>query len=142
MSLITSWVESANRTDGGFPLNNLPFGVYSTAGQEPVCCTAIGDFVLDLDRLQKAGLVDGGAANVFSSDSLNGFMAQGQVAWDRVRQQLITLLQVDGIDTVEGVFGEFEQRLVAATDTHADVVMQNVYSSPLLVGVSHCGGER
>ena len=115
MSLITSWVESANKTDGGFPLNNLPFGVYSTAGQEPVCCTAIGDFVLDLDRLQKAGLVDGGAANVFSSDSLNGFMAQGQVAWDRVRQQLITLLQVDGIDTGSDQRSVIEQAMTAMT---------------------------
>ena len=32
-----SWVESANRADSPFPLNNLPYGVFSTSGSDPRC---------------------------------------------------------------------------------------------------------
>ena len=57
MSLIRSWLESANDPNGPFPLNNLPYGVYSQGEGEPACCTAIGDRVLDLATLERVGLV-------------------------------------------------------------------------------------
>jgi len=43
MSLKRSWVESANSADTDFPLNNMPYGVFSTAGCELRCSVAIGD---------------------------------------------------------------------------------------------------
>lgn len=33
--LIRSWVESANAPGCDFPLNNLPYGVFSTTGGAP-----------------------------------------------------------------------------------------------------------
>ena len=52
MSLLHSWVESANAPDGQFPLNNLPCGVFSTAGGRRRCGVAIGDQILDVTALE------------------------------------------------------------------------------------------
>ena len=54
--LIRSWVESANDPNGPFPVNNLPFGVFS-AGDAPRCCVAIGDALVDLAALERLGLI-------------------------------------------------------------------------------------
>ncbi len=92
-----SWVISANRPDGHFPMQNLPYGVFSLPGQAARCGVAIGDFVLDLAVLEQVGLLTVGRDGpVFSNDALNDFMALGQQAWHRVRAQLTTLLSVGG----------------------------------------------
>src|SRR5579884_2041469 len=46
---LQSWVESANRPDSDFPIQNLALGVFETAsGPQPRLGGAIGDFILDL----------------------------------------------------------------------------------------------
>lgn len=95
MPLIDSWVASANTPGCDFPLNNLPFGVFSVAAMPKACCTAIGDQVVDLAQLERDGLIDSGEGAVFSADSLNGFMALGSAVWEKVRTQLTDLLQAD-----------------------------------------------
>ena len=41
--LLRSWVESANTPETDFPLNNLPYGVFSSGeGTMPRCGVAIG----------------------------------------------------------------------------------------------------
>ena len=50
MTLITSWVESANSATSPFPLNNLPCGVFASGKAAPRCGVAIGDFVLDVQQ--------------------------------------------------------------------------------------------
>ena len=38
--------------DSHFPIQNLPYGVYKLkVGSQPVCGTAIGDYVVDLSIL-------------------------------------------------------------------------------------------
>ncbi len=92
-----SWVESANAPDCNFPIQNLPFGVFSHGSDRPRCASAIGDQVVDLAALEAAGLVDaGGGAPVFAAPALNAFMALGPDAWARVRGQLTALF--DGSD--------------------------------------------
>jgi fumarylacetoacetase len=110
MPLIPSWVDGANAPDNPFPLNNLPFGVYSHKGSTPVCCTAIGNFVLDLARLERAGLIGDSTAPVFDRDQLNEFMAQGPDTWNAVRQQLTVLL---GVDVADGEHSQIQSMLVA-----------------------------
>ncbi|MEP1207482.1 MAG: fumarylacetoacetase [Rhizobiaceae bacterium] len=92
MPLMPSWVESANAPDCPFPLNNLPYGVCAINGAEPVCCTAIGDFVLDLAQLERGGVISGESDPVFDQPALNGLMALGPDSWAAVRNQLIELL--------------------------------------------------
>ena len=42
MPLLKSWVVSANSANTPFPLNNLPYGVFSTPETEARCGVAIG----------------------------------------------------------------------------------------------------
>ena len=57
MSLLTSWVESANSAATDFPLNNLPYGVFSLEGDTPRCGVAIGEMILDLAATERTGLI-------------------------------------------------------------------------------------
>ena len=58
MPLKKSWVASANAPDHPFPLNNLPYGVFSTGEDDPRCGVAIGDMILDCRAAEEAGLLD------------------------------------------------------------------------------------
>ncbi len=92
-----SWIEAANAPDCDFPLQNLPYGVFSQGEEAPRCCTAIGDQALDLAALEGAGLVRApGEAPVFNKPELNAFMALGPAAWASVRDQLTALLADGG----------------------------------------------
>ena len=55
MSLILSWVETANVPNNSFPLNNLPYGVFSTKKDGPRCGVRIGDMILDLKAMESEG---------------------------------------------------------------------------------------
>jgi fumarylacetoacetase len=52
-----SWLESANDPDTDFPIQNLPFGTFSTGGGPRRTGVALGDRIIDLGRLADAGLV-------------------------------------------------------------------------------------
>ena len=77
MALLKSWVESANSATTPFPLNNLPYGVFSRADEDPHCGVAIGDMILDISGLEEAhqlGLFD---TPVFDVPLWNDFMELG-----------------------------------------------------------------
>jgi len=90
--VLSSWVEGADGS--GFPVEHLPFGVFSAGGGEPRLGVRIGDRVLDLARLASDGLVGVGPAGggVFASGTLNPFLALGPDAWLSVRGRLTELL--------------------------------------------------
>ena len=95
---LKSWVESANGAETDFPIQNLPYGVFSTAGRGARCGVAIGDRVLDLAALEEAGLIEtAGGRRVFDQPVLNDFMGQGKAAWSTMRARLTDLL-ADGGD--------------------------------------------
>lgn len=87
MTLLKSWVESANSATTDFPLNNLPYGVFSSGG-EARCGVAIGDQILDLATLEAAGLLvlDGGP--LLQNGAWNDVMAAGPAVWDALRSKL------------------------------------------------------
>ena len=87
--LIRSRVASANAPGCEFPLNNLPYGVFSV-GDAPRCGVAIGDMILDLAACEAGGLVEAGGT--FAAPELNGFMARGPAEWARMRAALTALL--------------------------------------------------
>jgi fumarylacetoacetase len=92
-----SWVESANVPGNPFPIQNLPYGVFSEPENAARCCVAIGEEVLDLALLEEERLIDTGATQpVFSRGSLNAFMALGTVHWRNVRARLTELLAEGG----------------------------------------------
>lgn len=92
MALIRAAVEAANDPEGPFPLNNLPYGVFSVGDGPPRCGAALGDRIIDLAALEDAGAVDAGAGRpVFVQPALNDFMELGPEAWGAVRAALQAL---------------------------------------------------
>ena len=75
--------------DSHFPIQNLPYGVFSAGDRGPRCGVAIGDYVLDLAVLEDSGLLE---SDYFSQPALNAFMAAGRAEWSRVRTRLQELL--------------------------------------------------
>jgi len=83
-------------SDSDFPLENLPFGVFSPRGAEPRVGVALGDFVVDLSVLEAEKHISvAGQSSVFARDALNTFLALGRPAWQQVRKTLQTLLAAD-----------------------------------------------
>ncbi|MFH1339935.1 MAG: fumarylacetoacetase [Pseudomonadota bacterium] len=79
-----------------FPIQNLPYGVFSKDGLAPRVGVAIGDCVLDLAVLESEGLIDlSPAFDVFAQGSLNSFMALGPQLWSRTRARISELLRHD-----------------------------------------------
>ncbi|WP_298562335.1 fumarylacetoacetase [uncultured Aliiroseovarius sp.] len=87
-----SWVDSANSAETPFPLNNLPYGVFSTADTEPRCGVAIGDMILDMQAAEEAGLIEIGDEPVFDVPFWNELMELGSDAWAALRARLGQLL--------------------------------------------------
>ena len=98
MTLMTSWVASANNAETDFPLNNLPYGVFSTNSLEARCGVAIGDMVLDLAALEEAGIVTLGDEPVFDVPYWNDVMEMGPEAWAGLRSRLTELLTADAVE--------------------------------------------
>jgi fumarylacetoacetase len=93
-----SWVESANRADTDFPIQNLPFGVFRRGGGTPRGGVAIGDRVFDLQAGLAAGLFAGTAATAADAakgPKLNPLMALGNAPASALRARLSDLLRSD-----------------------------------------------
>jgi fumarylacetoacetase len=77
-----------------FGIAILPYGSFSPPGGGPRACVRIGDHVLDLAGLARAGLLEGfpGAAAAFASPGLDVFMASGPDAWRATRERVAVLL--------------------------------------------------
>jgi len=98
MTLMTSWVESANSADTDFPLNNLPYGVFTTNRLEARCGVAIGDQILDMAALEEEGLITLAEEPVFDVPYWNDVMDLGPAAWASLRARLVELLSADAPD--------------------------------------------
>ncbi|MDQ3537279.1 MAG: fumarylacetoacetase [Actinomycetota bacterium] len=113
-----SWVPVAEGSD--FPLANLPYCVFHRDGQTPRVGVAIGEQVLDLAEVARAGLFDDvvdGGVELFGADRLNPFMARGRHTWDAVRFRLSDLL--DAADhRVRDIDGLAQRALVAVDQVH------------------------
>ncbi len=95
-----SWVASANGHPD-FPIQNLPFGVFSPPGDEPRGGVAIGGRILDLKGAVEAGLFHGKAleaAEATAAPTLNAFLAQGRTARAALRRRLSDLLATGSPD--------------------------------------------
>jgi fumarylacetoacetase len=98
MTLKTSWVASANSATTDFPLNNLPYGVFSLTASTPRCGVAIGDMILDVAACEEAGLIslEGGA--LLQSGVWNPVMKAGASVWTALRARLTELLAEGSAD--------------------------------------------
>lgn len=92
MPLMKSWVTSANDPAHPFPLNNLPYGVFSVTEDDLRCGVAIGDMVLDVTAAEETGLVMLGEDPLFDLPFWNPLMEQGPAVWAALRNRLTELL--------------------------------------------------
>jgi fumarylacetoacetase len=94
---LRSFVVSANDGLTDFPIQNLPFCVFSRVDIHDAFRggVAIGDQILDLAALAKMHLLSGLAAQAVQAcaePTLNRFMAMGRDAWSALRLALSRLL--------------------------------------------------
>lgn len=92
---LQSWVGSA-QSHADFPIQNLPFGVFSPLAGSPRGGVAIGDEILDLRALHEAGLLDEEAQAACAScrgPVLNPFLSLGAGARRALRDAVSALLQ-------------------------------------------------
>lgn len=89
-----SWIDIS--ADSDFSLDNIPFGVYSNGGK-PKAATRIGDVVIDLDVLHKAGLFSGLnlPEEVFAQAFLNDFIELGKPTTNATRKRIQELFATD-----------------------------------------------
>ena len=101
LSSAMSWVPVS--AESHFPIQNLPFGIFSTITTPswPRPGVAIGDFVLDLNCLHNAGLLNdlGFPSSVLTESTLNSFMALERKHWRATRSRIHDLLATDSNDS-------------------------------------------
>lgn len=98
MTLLKSWVASANDANHPFPLNNLPYGVFSVGDEDPRCGVAIGDMILDCQAAEEAGLIDLDTAPMFDVPFWNEVMEEGADLWAKLRARLTEILSEGSAD--------------------------------------------
>ena len=98
MPLLKSWITSANKPDTDFPLNNLPYGVFSLGNDELRCGVAIGDMIFDVTAAEEAGAIAPDDAPIFDVPFWNDFIELGPDSWAKFRSNLITLLASEYTD--------------------------------------------
>ncbi len=76
---LTSWVESANRPDTDFPIQNLPFCTFRHKHGGPRVGVAIGDCILDVPEYP----------------SMNALLERGRAAWPEERLRISRTLRSD-----------------------------------------------
>lgn len=81
--------------DSHFPIQNLPFGIFSTTERTARVGVAIGNFVVDLAVLSHKALLKTDSLDVFDQSTLNAFIAQGRKKTSNIRQAVSELLRSD-----------------------------------------------
>ncbi len=111
-----SWIPVP--LESGFPIQNLPYGVFRTEGANARVGVAIGNRILDLDAVAETGLFDDHADlpwGVFAGPSLNAYLALGRDTWRAVRRRVSDLLSFDNRE-IRDVWGLAERVLVPMPD--------------------------
>lgn len=91
---LKSWLATANDPGSDFPLQNLPYGVFRSAGDFHIG-VAIGDRVLDLHACVNHGLLAGLPETIAAAcraGRLNALMQLASPAWGALRNHLSDLL--------------------------------------------------
>jgi fumarylacetoacetase len=89
---LISWINVEPQSD--FPIQNLPFGIYTDATTKNHVCSAIGNYIIDLHELAQHGFmaqlnID---KNVFNNLFLNEFIDLGKEVTRAIRNRLSELL--------------------------------------------------
>lgn len=84
-----SWVVGSEKTE--FPIQNLPYGIYSTPSKSKRVGVAIGDKIIDLVQLVDRGILSIPKTTVDNS-TLNDFISLGKAITNKVRLDIADFL--------------------------------------------------
>ncbi|MBX7094920.1 MAG: fumarylacetoacetase [Flavobacteriales bacterium] len=117
-----SWVNVPAHSD--FPIQNLPFGVFSTEHHGPRVGVAIGNKILDLKAMHVLGYFPNQpfAQNDLDADCLNKMMMHGKKAIREFRNRISDILEINN--------GELRDN-----QHHVDQVLINQADAKLLLPV-------
>jgi fumarylacetoacetase len=93
---LRSFIEVA--PDSQFPLENLPFGVFKLRDAAARIGVALGEYVVDLAELERAGAfkdLPAETAAATTQPTLNKMLSLGRPAWRAVRERLQNLLSAN-----------------------------------------------
>ena len=91
---LKSWVEVSENSD--FPIQNLPFGVFSTKTKSKRVGVAIGNQILDLANLYELGYLASLSfcEHCFNNEFLNRMMGHGKIEIRELRNRISELLNI------------------------------------------------
>ncbi len=112
---LKSWIDVPENSD--FPIQNLPFGIYSTKNKSARVGVAIGNKILDLAELAHSGLLDNTNIDlsVFEQEVLNPFMQLGKEATRTIRNRVSQLLRASNTE-IKGIDGLIKKVIDNQTD--------------------------
>ena len=95
---LKSWVETPNNSD--FPIQNLPFGIYSTPTKSKRIGVAIGEKILDLNTLYDLNYLSNlpFKKEDFLSPFLNKMMKHGKTNITNLRERISEILREGNIE--------------------------------------------
>lgn len=125
-----SWVEGADG-HADFPVQNLPFGIFSPPGEAPRIGVAIGNSILDLAGCSQAGLIPTAVVGFCSDTTLNRLMAAPREARQLLRRHLSDLLSRAEARSL------LERLLVPSADCTMHLPMQIGDYTDFYVGIHH-----
>jgi fumarylacetoacetase len=117
-----SWVEIPYNSD--FPIQNLPFGIFSVSSEKPKPCVAIGAHLVDLFALAAKGFFTDLAfeSTDFDGPYLNSLMKKGKLPTRALRNRLAELFDADG--SFVGRKSEIESALHLQSDVEMHLPVQ------------------
>ncbi len=95
-----SWVESANRPDCNFPIQNLPFGVFQEEGPRQSPDSALPSAISSstLEQLRRSSITEiENVSGLLQVDSLRPLMAQLPSVWTALRKALGRMLETGSL---------------------------------------------
>lgn len=112
---LKSWIDVPKDSD--FPIQNLPYGIFATETKTPRIGVAIGEQILDLSEIAKAGLFDAIKfdKSILSKNMLNWFIALGKPTTNAVRERISDLLNEEN-EELKSNASLRENALVRQTD--------------------------
>lgn len=135
MTLNRSWIDSANTPDTEFPLNNLPYGVFSVDNGDWRCGIAIGDRVIDATGLEEAGILRPDPdAYVLDVPFWNDFMELGPSVWEKYRSALASMLSANAEEAAKDALTTFS---VPMHDAHLHMPFKVAEYTDFYAGKHH-----
>ena len=92
---LKTWLEVPTGSD--FPIQNIPFGVFSVEEDEAILATRIGDFAISLPALNDLGYFSDidFDDNVLYDETLNAFISEGKEVWRAVRNRISEIFEAN-----------------------------------------------